>query len=219
MYFANFGAFFGTYWVMMLIVMFAAMIAAFIPFVGNLAQFLVSPILVGVYFVFLKTIRGHRTDIGDAFSCLSEKYVPALIATLVQGFLTAVPVLAIVFITMGGSIIQLLAMNDPSKFEDWDFWKGLIFNYVIAIVLIGLVMLFVNFVMPLIADDEHDFWRAITRSVVFVWRHYWEVFLLSLIAGFMAMLGLLLLLIGVIFTAPLYFVFFMAYYEARKGEF
>ena len=223
-YSANLGVVLGAYWVMYLVIFAAAFVCALfsmiIPFAGNIIQIAITPLFVGVYYVNLRTVRGHVADLGEAFSCLSEKYVPMLIATIIQTLLLIVPVFAVMFAVFGSTFYRLMSMGPGSQPpDDWETLSGMIGGIVVAGLLMALLQMFFVFVYPLIADDETDFWRAITTSVKFVWYNFWEVFAMMFVAGLIAVAGVLALGIGLIFTTPLMFLIETAYYVARRDRF
>jgi len=222
-YWNNFAVVFGAYWVIQ-IIMFAAMmvIAAVnfvIPFV-SFASFLVTPLVVGVFFVFIHPVRGRDADIGQAFNCLSEKYVPALIASIIQGLIAMIPGMAFAFIVFGTMIFKLGALGTSAPPDDpWGFLLDFIWGIVVFVLFISIFHLFFQYVFILIADHDIDFWRAIVASVKFVWGNFWEVLGISIVASLISLLGILALFIGSLFTAPVYNLIITAYYEARKHKF
>lgn len=230
MYMGNFGVFFGAYWVITLVIFVAALIAMgismVIPIIGNFAQWFVQPIIVGIFVVYLAAIRGHYADIGMAFNCLSEKYVPALIATIIESLMMMIPSIVVIVIAMGPLFMRMFTMG-PSMGQtpgnEWEefvnFFKDAAAGIVIAVILLSLMQMFFLFVLLLIADHNIDFWRAIMGSIKFVWANFLEVLLVSIVASIIVFAGILVLFIGFFFTAPLYFLIITAYYESRKHLF
>jgi uncharacterized membrane protein len=223
LYLSNFGTLFGTYWVIYLIMIAASVVVGLIgmviPLIGNFISIVISPLVIGIYYVYLRVIRGQFGELGQSFSILSEKYVPSLIATIISGFLMMIPIMAIFFVTMGSTFFQIFAMGPGAPAPDFDFFKNMIGGIIAASLFSGIVQMFFGFIFPLIADYETDFWRAITRSVKFVYRNFWEVLLVFFIIFLTTLGGILLLFIGVIFTAPLKELITTTYYEARKNRF
>jgi uncharacterized membrane protein len=222
-YTSNFGIVFGAYWLMSL-VMFAAMfvvmfIAILIPFAGNIVQVAITPIFVGAYYVNLRTARGHAVDIGEAFSILAEKYVPMLIAMIIQTLILLIPTLAVVFAVFGSTFYQLMSFAPTAPPSPLGGFIGQIGWIIAAAVILGILQMFFVFVYPLIADDETDFWRAITTSVKYVWYNFWEVLWMMILATLIAISGALALFIGALFTAPLMYLIETAYYVARRDRF
>ncbi len=223
LYLANFGTTFGTFWVIYLVMMAASFVVALlsiiIPIIGNFVSFVIAPVLIGIFYVYLRVVRGQYADLGQSFSILPEKFVPCLIATLISGLMMMIPIFAIIFVTMGSTFFQLFAMGPNAPEPDLDILMSMMGGLLLASLLAGIVQMFFLFIFPLIADYETDFWKAITRSVKFVYRNFWEVLLVSVISCLVSFSGIILLFIGVIFTTPLALLIIVAYYEARKTRF
>ena len=59
------------------------------------------------------------------------------------------------------------------------------------------------FTLPLIIDQQMDFWPAMQASWKRVGQHWWSVFGLALLVWLISVAGLLVCCVGVLFTAPI----------------
>ncbi|NQU24462.1 MAG: glycerophosphoryl diester phosphodiesterase membrane domain-containing protein [Candidatus Nealsonbacteria bacterium] len=71
------------------------------------------------------------------------------------------------------------------------------------------------FVFPLIADGRCGFTAALRQSWTQTRQGFWELLVINLVAGFIAMMGMYAMYIGVIFTLPIYFTIIASVYEER----
>lgn len=69
------------------------------------------------------------------------------------------------------------------------------------------------FSIPLIIDKHMAFWPAMQLSRRKVLQHPWRVGVVSVVAGFLGIVGIIGFLIGAFFTAPLYFLVLLYLYE------
>ncbi len=68
-----------------------------IPFLGILASLLLTGVFLGgLYYYFLKRIRGQPAEVGDAFAGFSLAFVPLMLGGLVSGLLTGVGILLLI---------------------------------------------------------------------------------------------------------------------------
>lgn len=70
------------------------------------------------------------------------------------------------------------------------------------------------FVLPLVADRRMDFWPAMETSRRVVSKHWFAIFGYGLVTGLISLAGVLACGIGLVFTIPLAFCFFVVAYDA-----
>ena len=73
------------------------------------------------------------------------------------------------------------------------------------------------FVLPAIADRGYSLSTALDLSWEATRLHFWEFFFLNMIAILLGMIGMYLCYVGIVLTAPLYFLIIAAAYDARVG--
>ena len=64
---------------------------------------------------------------------------------------------------------------------------------------------FLMFAILLIVDKQMDFWPASVESFNTVKLDFWPLLGLSIVAGILGYIGVILIGIGIIFTLPIYF--------------
>jgi uncharacterized membrane protein len=74
-----------------------------------------------------------------------------------------------------------------------------------------------QFTIPLIIDRGMTFGQAMKLSWHMVFKHWWLLFGLTVVAGLIAMAGLLGCCVGVLFTAPIGLAAMMIAYETIFG--
>lgn len=153
-----------------------------VPVVGWLAGIFVNPVLTGgLFYVFIRRIRGDVPSIGDAFNGFSLAFLPLALAGLVSSLLIAL-----------GLLLCLL----PGIY--------LAVGYAFA--------------LPLVVDKRLEFWTAMEVSRRVVHRQWWTMFGLAIVAGLIVIGGVLLCLVGVLFTAPIAIAAMMYAYDDVFGR-
>lgn len=162
-----------------------------------------------------------------------------LLAILINGVLIKIESLqpGLIFIRLlinpplvaGFYIVALEAFKEKSV-EFGDFFKGFekfvqlnLLNYVMLIILLlGLVLLLIpgiylsiayGLALPIILDNNLNFWAAMESSRKIVTKHWSEFFLFSLLLGLINLGGALLLGLGLLVTIPLSSCAIVAAYE------
>ena len=70
-----------------------------------------------------------------------------------------------------------------------------------------------EFTLPLIIDQQLEFWPAMKTSFKQVNRHWWQVFGLIIVIGLINVAGLLACCVGLLFTIPIGFAALMFAYD------
>ncbi len=151
-----------------------------IAVVGNIpfaTLFVMQHLLVGLYLIILKAMRGdEELEFGDLFKGFSI-YLPVLIAYIVY----------VVFVAIGTLLLVI---------------PGIIVH-----LMYGLVpLLFAEYIMAIQAgkmnSDDIDWWATMQRSAEIMKGYKLKLFLYNLVFGIIAMSGILLLGVGVLITFP-----------------
>jgi uncharacterized membrane protein len=186
-----------------------------IPFIGpmfSLANlFVVGPLMGGLFYVFLQTIRSQPASAGDVFMGFHKSFVQLFLGYLVPALLTGVcfiPAAIVALICLLPAMSSHVAM-DPSA--------GAVAVIVVAVIVCLAVAIFLSinwvFTLPLIMDKQMDFWPAMKASWKMVRKHWWQVFGLFVLMGLLNLAGMLACCVGVLFTVPIGLGAWMYAYE------
>jgi hypothetical protein len=152
---SDFWAVVGVTFVMILV----AVVARFIPFLGWLVGLLFSGVFYGgLYFYYLKKIRGQPAELGDAFSGFSLAFGPLVLTSLLVILLTMVGFVCLIlpgiYLAVSYSFAYLLVLDRKMEFwaamevsrrvitaQWWRMFGLLILGAIIAVLgVLGLVV-------------------------------------------------------------------------------
>ncbi len=214
---------FGLIFFTTLVVNIASSAASGIPYIGILIGLALNGVLFGgLYWFYLKLIRGQKAELADAFAGFQTAFIPLMLASAVSGILTLLAA-GIVAIPMLITVIPLLIKfsKDPELAPDIllpALGVGSILNIffcvLVAMVLYGLWA----FAFPLIIDKRMQFWEAMETSRKAVLSNFVSIFVLFLVGGLLAIFGLIACCIGVFFTIPIFFGSVAYAYEDLFGN-
>jgi uncharacterized membrane protein len=184
-----------------------------IPVAGLILAFLLNgPILGGLYYFCRQALHGSATGAGDVTSTIRERFLPCFLATTVSNLLAFGPFLL--------GVIPAVALAAGAEGMDWTKLvdrPGL--AAAMALPLLGgfLAMLYLlilwSLAVPLAACSSMDFWEALKMSWHGVRANLLRYFGLLLVLGFINLLGVLCLVIGLFVTIPLTLLATMAAYD------
>jgi hypothetical protein len=201
-YKANFGICLGA----TLLIMICNQVAGFVPIVGIIASLILQgPLLGGLYYFFIKLVRGESAGIGDAFSGFSAKFW-----RLCGSFLLMILVVYLFFIPAAAYF--LVTSGSGNEF-------GPIFWILGALGAVGAVYFGVafGFALPLCVDLGFGPLDSLRVSRRVVSMHWFSLFGLLVVTSLIVALGLLACCIGVIFTTPILYAAYMQAYEDIFG--
>jgi len=187
-----------------------------IPFIGllfSLASFVIGgPLVGGVYFFLLRTIRGETAEVSDVFAGFKYRFAQLFLGQLVVSLLIFVTMLPGIILMVVG-LVPLIRQQHPDAANLALVFSGL------GVMLIPAIYFSIGwlFTLPLIMDKRLEFWPAMQLSRQVVGKHWWITFVLSLVCGFIGLIGVLVCCVGVFFTVPLAFVTFLNAYEKMFG--
>lgn len=173
---------------------------SFLPSVGWIAGTLVnSPLLGGLYLVYLGRIRSQPVKPEDVFAGFRRAYVPLVLAGLFVGAVTTPGLIAVM-----DQFNPVETRTVPRAF---------------ALLLIPGIYLAVcyMFVLPLVMDKRLDVWAALEVSRQVVRRQWWTALALGLIAALIALAGVLALGVGLVIAVPVATATIMYAYDDLFG--
>jgi hypothetical protein len=203
-----------NYWLFFGMSILAWLITACIP---CLNVFMFGPIMVGLYFAFLKQLRGEFVDFGMMFKGF-EKFVPAMVVGVIQ----SVPGIIGQGVRFTTDISQIFLDKQGSR----DFYSegslalqssapnfALSGGILIAVIVIGvIVFLFAIawyitffFALPILAEYDLSIGETISLSARAGWANWGGLILLFIFQFLVALAGVLMLCIGAFFVLPIIF--------------
>lgn len=158
---------------------------------------LIAPVSAGIIQMAHNASLNEDFDFGTAFvhyktEYFKELFISAALITLVGSGLS--------------TFTQILALNNPSL---------MIVASIVGWFISVLVPIFTLLTIPLIIFGKLNAMEAIKGSMMLVSKNFWVILLLVIIFSIFAMLGLVALCIGIIFTLPVYYA--MQYVIYKKA--
>ncbi|MBI1839595.1 MAG: DUF4339 domain-containing protein [Verrucomicrobia bacterium] len=189
------------------------MVTGFIPILNWVLNFVVNPpIMAGIWLVYIRSIRGEQTSVGDVFSVFSKGWGAVMVVNLLTTVLTLVALVPAgapaLFFGISGRINNLT----PGE---------LALCVAPAILFVPLIMylsLAWMFALPLAADRGYGPWESMTTSMRVVNKNLLTVFVLSLLCGVLVVGGVLALCVGLIVAVPLMLGSLAVAYEEMFGS-
>jgi len=196
-----------------LLVLLAQTIAGMIPLVGLLSRLLLNGVFAGgLYYYYLGKSRGETRTVGDAFAGFSLAFVPLMLASLITAAITmavmlafCAPLFLFLFKTLMAGAQHMHSLPEFSPLAFLGLGVG-----VLIMIYLGVAW---TFTFPLVIDQGLGPWTAMEVSRRVVTKQWFRVFFVMLLAGILALLGLIGLFIGIFFTIPLAYGAILYAYE------
>ena len=182
---------------------------SFIPIVGIVA---VAPLTGGLYFAYLRAMRGEYVDFGMLFKGF-EKFVPLLIIGLVQGIPSIIVQILQLFLNLASLAIPPNSNRDISFYQsgpaEFPLAGGLL---VVAIIAFLILLLFsiawtitFTFAIPIAMDQDVDALTAIKLSARAGWSNVGGIIVLAILIGLIFLVSMIAIcLLGPLWVSPLY---------------
>ena len=211
----NFGALFlGTF--LYLLIECGIGVFGQIPFIGPVFSIvnliIVGPLMGGVFYMFIRAIRGEPASAGDVFSGFRLAFGQLFLGYLIPALFACLCMIpfAIVLVIKLLPVIGHLHGTTPDAAEIQSLIPvikeaALVCLPVFFICLIPMIYLQTSwvFTLPLIIDKQIGFWVAMKASWKLVSKHWWHVLGLVVLVGLINVGGLLLCCVGILFTLPI----------------
>jgi uncharacterized membrane protein len=186
-----------------------------IPFLGGIASLILQGALIGgMYWLFLRCLRGEAAGIGDIFAGFQRGFVNLMLTNIVTGLLVGVCLLPGA-VVLGIGLMLHLAAKSPAGIPV--AIGGGVLLLCLLPVAIYLALCFA-FALPLVIDRQLGFWDAMQLSRHMVRKHWWGIFGAGIVFGLVGAAGLLACLVGVVVTMPIVIAAWMCAYEDIFGE-
>jgi hypothetical protein len=183
----------------------AMAVSVVVPFANNfLSIFYGMPLAGGLYWFFLRLVRGEPATVADGLAGLSRKYGQLVLLGLVYfllNMLCMAPFLILIFaFGLGGGFRS----GQPAPEMVGGLLIGMGFTMLFAMCLLACVYTLFIFAPLLIMDKGYRFWPALRLSAKMVARRWWMTFAFMLVAGILYFLGFLVFCVGALASGPIY---------------
>jgi uncharacterized membrane protein len=223
---------FGTVFVPILVyflIEFTVGVVGRVPLIGPLFSianlFISGPLMAGMLYIFIRTIRGQSGELGLLFEGFRRNYLQLFLGYFVPAlfYLACMIPFLVVYLLKVLPVLNQMQHSSPADIQAAiPQIKAAFFSSlpVFIVVLIPVIYLSINwqFTLPLIIDKQMDFWPAMKASWKRVHKHWWPVFGLVVVIGLLNIAGLFACCVGLIFTVPVGFAALMYAYETIFGE-
>lgn len=183
------------YWLILGVTLLGLLIGGVIPII------IMGPMVCGIYLCMFEKIEGREVKIDMLFKGF-DHFVPSLIVSVCM-MLPVVVLLVAIYVPMIGMVI---AGQKMSESELIPFLIGaVVFELIVAIAMVCFHTLLM-FAFPLVADRKLSGFAAIKLSARAVWNNLSGMAGLFGVSFLVAMVGYLVLCVGVYLTLPLIFM-------------
>lgn len=225
-------AFFGILIAVIIAMITAQLILLLIPLVGILIaialRLVVSlsliPLYAGPTFFFINAIRNQPARIALLFAGYSRAFGQCILFGIVQSLIimvSMIPGFAIAFFSVGWPFVVFFidaikaGGGGPSpSFPEFTLLN--VIGFLGGLLIACLPAIYLStcwaFSLPLVVDRKMNFWSAMRLSRKVVNKHWFMVFLFSLVVGVIASSGAVVCGIGLLFTVPLGIAMYAAAY-------
>ncbi|MDX2135104.1 MAG: hypothetical protein SFV52_09965 [Saprospiraceae bacterium] len=183
-------------------------IASIVPILGGLiSAVVVTPmIIVGFYYTGHKVDRGEKLEVADFFKSFDR--IGDLILTALLVFLVVFgALLPGLILAISSGVMAYVVDGDLSSINTTLVFSGILLAAIPAIYF-GVSY---TWAYPLVWFYDLRPWQAMETSRKLIGKQWGIIFLFLLVVGILAGLGLVVLIVGILFTAP---AMYLAQYAA-----
>jgi len=205
----NFGLFILTFICLVLI----GTVAGLVPF-GSVV--ISGPLMGGMYFIYLRRLRGEPAEIGQLFVGFNESFLPLFLVYIfitLAMFVVAIPMLITIIAALVTGAVEAGTTGVP-------ILSILIGGFGILLSMLFMMALgtMLTFAIPLTMDRKMDAWEAF-KATWSVTKHCWGKCLgMSFTMMAVNLAGMLALCLGMLVTVPLTFAMIAVAYEQLFGR-
>lgn len=202
-----------------LLIVVLQMVLNMIPILGTIAGVLLNGVFYGgLYYFYLGKMRGERREFSDLFAGFSRAFAPLMLGTVLINFLLLLvalvffrPLISFFIATVKSGVPQSAQLPELGGLHLLGMFAGF------------LVITYLStawaFTFALIVDKRMGAWAAMEASRRIVTKQWFRVFCVALLSGLLALLGIIGLFIGLLFTLPLAFAGLLYAYEDLCGRY
>ncbi|MEO7600466.1 MAG: hypothetical protein ABIV50_16155, partial [Opitutus sp.] len=196
-----------------ILVLFVQMMMNMIPLIGSLAGVLLNGVFYGgLYYFYLGKMRGEPRSVGDVFVGFRTAFVPLMLASLATTVLSFAAVMLfcgpIVWPAMSAAMSGNAASFEMPQVSPW--MMGAMALGMLLVIYLSISWVFT---WALIVDQGLGAWTAMEVSRRVVTRQWFRVFVVALLGGLLALIGVIGFFIGIFLTIPLAFGAILYAYE------
>ena len=193
----------GNFWPLVgvtLLVLLIQFVIGVIPLLGALARLLLNGVFYGgLYYYYIGKARGQPREVGDAFAGFSKGFLPLMCASLLTTL-----IIVFVMVPFCAPLFFFLIKSAMNQHPSLPVFTPIMF---LSCAAGGILVAFLSvswvFTFLLIIDKGLGPWTAMEVSRRVVARQWFRVFFVMLLGGFLTLIGLIGLFIGIFFTLPL----------------
>jgi hypothetical protein len=203
-----------------LVVGFCFILVNIIPYLSTITGLIFGgPLLGGLFAFTLKKLRNQPATFGDGFSGFGPYFGQLLLGNFIPSLLAGLIILPFVIIA---AILIFAVMGNtqgsaPNGLQVSMMAGGGILFLVGICVAIYFQYCWI-FALWLIVDKHMTFWPAMSLSRAVVRKHWWQTFLLGIVAGVITLVGALACGVGMLVSAPVAVGMFAGAYERLFGD-
>jgi hypothetical protein len=183
--------------------------------VGVISTPIKGPMNAGIYFFFIRAIRGQRYDIGNIFDGFRYNLGQNILAYIVMALLMLAAVLP-------GLALAAVPLIDVFRTSSFSISPGGALLALGGLLLVAIASFYLGtcwfFTLPLIMDKGLGFWQAMSVSRAQVGKHFWTVLGLIIVAGLLNIIGFMVCCVGLLVSMPVMFAALMYGYETLFGK-
>jgi hypothetical protein len=193
-------------------------------FLSAVSALVMGPLLGGLYYVYLKAMRGQLANVGDVFAGFKKSFPQLVLGYLVVVLATGLCMAPFNYVSAEKLDPLLAQMQNAQPTEVQNLLPQLLSAFmgvlpILFICMIPVTYLSVNwlFTQSLIIDKQMDFWTAMKTSWKMVNKHWWQIFGLVILISLLNVAGLCACCVGLLFTIPIGIAALMIAYETIFG--
>lgn len=163
--------------------------------------FIAGPVVAGIYYVFLRQMRGEPVDFGMMFKGF-EVFVPAMVI----GLIMAIPEIIGQGIRISINIADIgIQSQGDGRYAGLSAGLAVLALVVVLLVFVTVIIIRISlfFALPLIIEKNMSVGDAIKLSSKAGWANFGGIIILSILEWLMMIAGFLALCVGIFFVLPI----------------